>query len=195
MDLIADFLLLAASLCACLYCWLLSQRLNKLKDTRNGIAASLASLSKSVEEAKKAIAHSHLAADESVGRLEPLVVEARQLRSELTYDLETLSQGLAAQRARFEETLRKTARMSRAAQAAAATAPDEDASDDEDAIDLDHDEDLMIEAEATPEAVDAEDSDDPAEDGDFEIEWKEEDEVADDAPKARDVISLGGAAA
>ncbi|MEM6413888.1 MAG: DUF6468 domain-containing protein [Pseudomonadota bacterium] len=83
MALIADFLLLAASACACFYCWMLSRRLQKLKSTRRGIAASVASLSKSVDEAKKAIAHSHVAAEESVAKLSPLVAEAKELTIEL----------------------------------------------------------------------------------------------------------------
>ena len=99
MQIIADFLLMAASICACFYCWMLSQRLQKLKSTRKGIAASLASLSKSVEEAKKAIAHSHMAAEESVARLAPLVEEAKGLRAELAETTEVLQrEGVAAMR-------------------------------------------------------------------------------------------------
>jgi len=176
MDLISDFLLLAASLSACFYCWMLSKRLKKLKSSRNGIAASLASLSKSVEEAKKAIAHSHVAAEESVARLEPLVLEARQMRAELTYDLETLSQSIAAERAQLVKMRAQTAADVRKREASGARA-----------------------GERTDAAGSVEGDPSEAAGSEFEIEWRAEEAcesgAGDDAPPQRDVISLSGAAA
>lgn len=83
MELIADFLLLSATGCACFYCWMLNRRLKKLHGTKDGMAASVVSLSKSVDETKQAIAHSHLAAEASIQKLEPLIATAQQLQADL----------------------------------------------------------------------------------------------------------------
>lgn len=73
MDLIIDFLLLAASGAACLYCFILNKRLRALTNTKNGIATGIASLSQSVEEMQTAIATSKNSTGDQADRLEALL--------------------------------------------------------------------------------------------------------------------------
>ncbi len=191
MELIADFLLLAASLCACLYCYVLSIRLRKLKSTRNGIASSLASLSKSVEEAQTTIAHAHLAAEKSVERLGPLLEQGGALEEALKGELAAVEAALDALIAARAEALRGRATSGAEPQTADA---DEAAGGDAEEAEL-----ATEAAEQTP--ADAEPETSPSDDDEsFEVEWKPEDDNAEgDAPSgdavARDVISLSEASA
>lgn len=63
MDLVTDFLLLAASGAACFYCWALSTRLKKLMKTNDGLGASVVALSQSAEEMKVALEQTKQSAD------------------------------------------------------------------------------------------------------------------------------------
>ncbi|MEO1014243.1 MAG: hypothetical protein AAFX08_03550 [Pseudomonadota bacterium] len=206
MELIADFLLLAASMSACLYCYVLSGRLRRLKSTRNGIASSLASLSKSVEEAQTTIAHAHLAAEKSVERLGPLLEKGGALEVALKNELNAVEAALDALIAARAEVLRE--------QAAPIDAPEEAATEDAPPKDVAPEPTPADETEEAPEpetppAEPKADKDpfvDPLEEAtaaaspeasatdgdqdDFEIEWKPEDEAAE-----RDVIELTGAPA
>lgn len=96
MELIADFLLLAGNAAACFYCYMLGRKLNKLQGTKNGIARSIATLSKSVEEAKTTIAHAHVAAEQSVDRLGPLLEQGIELETRLKLDLKAVEAALNA---------------------------------------------------------------------------------------------------
>jgi hypothetical protein len=55
MDLIADVLLIFASLCAAVYCWTLSARVKRLKNLDSGLGGAIASLSQQVSEMQKAL--------------------------------------------------------------------------------------------------------------------------------------------
>ncbi|HXI87697.1 MAG TPA: hypothetical protein VNH64_09575 [Parvularculaceae bacterium] len=94
MEMITDFLLLAASGTACLYCLILSRRLKGLTTVKGGIGAGIAALSRSAEEMKKALGETRRSADAAAARLELAISQAdrksAQLR-ELVDELDAMS--------------------------------------------------------------------------------------------------------
>ena len=98
MDLVVNFLLLAASGVACFYCIVLSRRLKGLTDAKGGLGAGVAALSRSAEEMKTALTASRKSADEATVRLQTALREAdvkmkgvRRLMEELTQMSASLS--------------------------------------------------------------------------------------------------------
>lgn len=83
MRMILDFLLLAASGVACLYCWVLSRRLKALANAEKGLGAGISQLTSSAEEMKSAIAATKAGADAAANKLETLLVRAEQKAAEL----------------------------------------------------------------------------------------------------------------
>ena len=83
MSLIIDFLLLAGSGTACLYCWILSKRLKALTNSEGGIQTGIVALSQSAEEMQEAMSTTKEAANASVAQLEQLVQEIEQRKPEL----------------------------------------------------------------------------------------------------------------
>ena len=83
MSLVIDFLLLAASGAACFYCWVLSGRLKGLTDTKNGIHAGIAALSRSAEEMQTAMMTTKETASKSAGEIEALIKQADERVPEL----------------------------------------------------------------------------------------------------------------
>ncbi len=55
MELLADGLLIAGALCAALYCWVLSRRVNALKSLESGLGSAIAALSRQVEETRRSL--------------------------------------------------------------------------------------------------------------------------------------------
>lgn len=78
MDLIADGLLIAGTLAAAFYCWVLSRRVKSLKDLDQGLGAAIASLSKQVDEMQRALGETKLAAEEAFSDLEIQTEAARE---------------------------------------------------------------------------------------------------------------------
>lgn len=76
MELITNFMLLAATGAACFYCWTLSRRLKGLTSANNGFGAGVAALSKSAEEMKGAMEQTKASAEQSATRLESLLRQA-----------------------------------------------------------------------------------------------------------------------
>lgn len=83
MEMVLDFLLLAASGVACLYCWILSKRLKGLTSAEKGLGAGIQQLSVSAEEVKAAVANAKAGADAAAARLEALLQRADQKTAEL----------------------------------------------------------------------------------------------------------------
>lgn len=83
MDMVTDFLLLAASATACLYCYVLSKRLKGLSNANEGLGAGIAALSQSAEEVKTAVASTKASADAAAARIETLMLEADVKAKEL----------------------------------------------------------------------------------------------------------------
>lgn len=84
LDMISDFLLLAASGVACFYCWMLSRRLKALSSAEKGIGAGISQLSQSAEEVKAAVAATRAGADAAAAKLEALLARAEQKSAELS---------------------------------------------------------------------------------------------------------------
>lgn len=83
IDMVPDFLLLAASGVACFYCWTLSRRLKALTSAEKGLGAGISQLSHSAEEVKSAVAAAKAGADAAASRLETLLARADQKTAEL----------------------------------------------------------------------------------------------------------------
>ncbi|MBI1366980.1 MAG: hypothetical protein GC153_13615 [Alphaproteobacteria bacterium] len=83
MEMVTDFLLLAASGTACLYCLILSRRLKGLTSMKGGLGAGIAALSRSAEEMKKAIGDTKRSADASAERLEAAISHADRKAEQL----------------------------------------------------------------------------------------------------------------
>ena len=90
MNLIIDFLLLAASGAACFYCWVLNSKLQKLSSSKDGLAAGVAALSQSAEDMQSAIVETKGAAGNTVAHLESLLKTADERRPELQALLEEI---------------------------------------------------------------------------------------------------------
>jgi hypothetical protein len=83
IDMVLDFLLLAASGVACFYCWILSKRLKGLTSAEKGLGAGIQQLSISAEEVKVAVATAKAGADAAAARLEHLLQRAELKTAEL----------------------------------------------------------------------------------------------------------------
>lgn len=83
MQLIVDFMLLAASGAAAIYCFVLSARLRKLNDMRGGLGAGIASMTVALEETRRMLAQSRDAHKEAEESLKALIEEAERAAAEL----------------------------------------------------------------------------------------------------------------
>jgi ABC-type transporter Mla subunit MlaD len=92
MDMIVDFILLAASGAATIYCFVLSRRLAKLNDMKNGIGASIASMSSALDQTQQVLAFAKSSSLEGVKRLTEVLEEAERVKPEITQLLEVLSE-------------------------------------------------------------------------------------------------------
>lgn len=83
MDLVMDFLLLAASGTACFYCLVLNRRLKGLTSAKGGLGAGIAALSQSAADVKKAVEGTKMAADAAAARIEGLLAKADEKEARL----------------------------------------------------------------------------------------------------------------
>lgn len=85
MTFLADTLLAAGSICAAVYCYVLSQRLSRFSKLEGGIGGAVAVLSAQVDDMTVALRNAQTAALGSVGSLEELTnrAEAAATRLEL----------------------------------------------------------------------------------------------------------------
>ncbi len=90
MNLIIDFLLLAASCAACFYCWVLNSKLNKLSSSKEGLAAGVAALSQSAEDMQTAMVETKGATGDTVAHLENLLKTVEEKAPELQLLLEEI---------------------------------------------------------------------------------------------------------
>lgn len=90
MILIGDFLLLAASLGAALYCFVLSKRLRRFTALETGMGGAIAVLSAQVDEMTQALQKAERVAGRSEERLEGLVTQAEQVAQRLEFLLASL---------------------------------------------------------------------------------------------------------
>jgi len=88
MSLITDGILIAASITACFYCFVLNIRLKALRSTKSGIGATISELSNSVGELEISLAKTKDANSLAAEKLEDLVGEAGTLADFLSDLLE-----------------------------------------------------------------------------------------------------------
>lgn len=120
MQLIVDFILLAASGAATIYCFVLSRRLARLNDMKNGIGASIASMSQALDQTQQVLALAKSSSLEGVQRLTALLEEAERVGPEIRQLIDALSDlaGIAADdietaRAAAAEDIERRARQLR----------------------------------------------------------------------------------
>lgn len=100
MQMIVDFMLLAASAAAAVYCFILSGKLKKLNDLRSGLGASIASMSLTLEKTRRMLDDSKSAQREAEEVLRGLIEDASRTTVELSELVETILE--AAERAADE---------------------------------------------------------------------------------------------
>ncbi len=106
MQMIIDFVLLAASAAAAIYCFVLSARLKRLNDIRSGLGASIASMSVTLDEAKRILEDTRRANIEGETKLRILIDDAERFAPELADLLDALveaADGAASDIARSRE--------------------------------------------------------------------------------------------
>lgn len=92
MNLIVDFILLAASGAACFYCWVLNARLKSLTSTKDGLKTGIAALSQSAEDMQNAMSETKSLAGDHAERLKALLEETDRKIPELNDLLRQLSE-------------------------------------------------------------------------------------------------------
>ncbi|SET44512.1 hypothetical protein [Oceanicella actignis] len=90
MALIADGLLIAATLVAVIYCHVLAGRLRKLRDLDNGLGAAVAALARQSEEMRRTLEAAKLASGDSVKQLAERTARAEIAAGRLELLLATL---------------------------------------------------------------------------------------------------------
>lgn len=84
MQTIVDFMLLAASASAAVYCFMLSGKLKKLNDLRSGLGASIASMSLSLEQTRRMLDETKISQRQAEENLRTLIEDAGRTASELS---------------------------------------------------------------------------------------------------------------
>lgn len=99
MELIIDFMLLAASGAAVFYCVILSRKLEVLKNTEKGLGATIATMSQTVDQARSTVVLAKESSNQSVKELTPLIEEMRTIMPKVTEMIDVLGElGEAAQK-------------------------------------------------------------------------------------------------
>ncbi|MEM8771375.1 MAG: hypothetical protein AAGD92_06980 [Pseudomonadota bacterium] len=92
MELIINAILMAASGSAALYCYMLNKKLDVLRSTEKGLGASIATMAKSVEDARTAISAVNESNTRSVQELKPLIEEANSAITQMTELIDVVSE-------------------------------------------------------------------------------------------------------
>ncbi|MFO1104939.1 MAG: hypothetical protein U1E34_02475 [Amaricoccus sp.] len=99
MALLTDGLLMAASLFAGGYCWVLARRVNALKDLDKGLGGSIVSLTRQIELARSTLEEARTAARETRHDLGQLSARAEAAAGQLRLLLATVQEAPTAQTA------------------------------------------------------------------------------------------------
>lgn len=91
MGLVFDLILLMASGAATVYCFVLSRRLTRLNDTKNGLGASIASMSQALDQTQQALTFARTSSIDAVQKLASSLEEAERVRPEIAKLIEELS--------------------------------------------------------------------------------------------------------
>ncbi|WDI31537.1 DUF6468 domain-containing protein [Hyphococcus flavus] len=92
MEMIINFMLLAASGAATFYCFILSRKLEALKSTEKGLGATIATMSHTVEQARTTVAMAKETSAESIAELSPLVEETKEILPQLSEMIDVISE-------------------------------------------------------------------------------------------------------
>lgn len=92
MEMIIDFMLLAASGAATFYCFILSRKLEALKNTEKGLGATIATMSHTVDQARATVTLAKESSAESINELTPLIEETKEILPQLTEMIDVISE-------------------------------------------------------------------------------------------------------
>ncbi len=92
MEMIINFMLLAASGAATFYCFILSRKLEALKNTEKGLGATIATMSHTVDQARGAVALAKETSAESISELTPLIEETKDLLPQLSEMIDVIGE-------------------------------------------------------------------------------------------------------
>ena len=92
MEMIIDFMLLAASGAATFYCFILSRKLEALKSTEKGLGATIATMSHTVDQARATVTMAKESSAQSINELTPLIAETREMLPQLTEMIDVISE-------------------------------------------------------------------------------------------------------
>lgn len=107
MQMIVDFTLLAASVAAGIYCFVLSARLKKLNDVRSGFGATVASMSEMLDQTRLTLEQTKRVNHESEARLRQLVEDADRIAPELESLLDVMTEAAEAAALDIEDARQK----------------------------------------------------------------------------------------
>ncbi len=107
MQMIVDFTLLAASIAAGVYCFVLSGRLKKLNDLRSGFGATVASMSEMLDQTRLTLEQAKRVSQEGEARLRGLVEDADRITPELESLLDAMSEAAEVAALDIEEARAK----------------------------------------------------------------------------------------
>jgi hypothetical protein len=107
MQMIVDFTLLAASVAAGIYCFVLSGRLKKLNDVRTGFGATVASMSEMLDQTRLTLEQAKRVNQEGEARLRRLVDDAERIAPELESLLDVMTEAAEAAALDIEDARRK----------------------------------------------------------------------------------------
>ncbi|MEZ5892628.1 MAG: hypothetical protein R3C58_05730 [Parvularculaceae bacterium] len=92
MEMIVNFMLLAASGAATFYCFILSRKLEALKSTEKGIGATIATMSHTVDQARATVSLAKESSAQSIAELKPLIEETREIMPQLSEMIDVISE-------------------------------------------------------------------------------------------------------
>ncbi len=92
MEMIVNFMLLAASGAATFYCFILSRKLEALKSTEKGLGATIATMSHTVDQARATVSMAKESSANSIAELSPLIEETKDILPQLTEMIDVISE-------------------------------------------------------------------------------------------------------
>lgn len=92
MEMIVNFMLLAASGAATFYCFILSRKLEALKNTEKGLGATIATMSHTVDVARSTVTLAKESSAQSIADLSPLIEETKEILPQLTEMIDVISE-------------------------------------------------------------------------------------------------------
>lgn len=90
MDVLADSLLILATFCAALYCFILGRRLRRFSDLESGMGNAVKTLSIQVDELVNTVNIARISAAESKSELELAASKAERVKRELQLQMASL---------------------------------------------------------------------------------------------------------